>query len=577
MKKLLVTMALVVAFFTLTAASAGAVVNDTVKVGLRYGSSALFSANLQNEVGSGYEFGWFDEDREFVSVGWTEEEKISMTAAGTIYMPGDGTYSSEDGESEIGAWHIQLDETFDDYDEALEVAEDYDDSYVAYIDEEYVVRVGSFTSKKKANAELEDLGEDGSAVESGGLGVIVTVTGTDRIIFEFECEDLNLGVMPQGSKKKPAETWFKGYKYKGGFEYVRPTDDPLLRVINVVDIEDYVKGVVPYEMGIDWPMAAMEAQAVCARTVAARTTKHLSLYGFDVCATTDCQVYNGTNRATDDSDEAVDNTEGECMYYDGQLIEAVYHASNGGATEDAAVVWGGVRPYLVGKMDPYEELVDIPNYEWSVTYTAEQLTWILTEKGYSVGDIVDVYISEYSDMANVAAVTFVDEDGYKLTFTGDNARTIFYSSTFNKSVRSLRFVIEGGSGSSERPAISGGDKKNNAVYVNSKSNKLTALEGLVAIAAGGKKAELEGDSWYALTADGKEEIELGSSSVKKSSKTTTSASKHISGSFTIHGIGNGHNVGMSQYGARAMAEDGYDYDEILEFYYTDIDIRTLRD
>ena len=45
-------------------------------------SSEEFSANLQNEVGSGYEFGWFDEDREFVSVGWTEEEKISMTAAG---------------------------------------------------------------------------------------------------------------------------------------------------------------------------------------------------------------------------------------------------------------------------------------------------------------------------------------------------------------------------------------------------------------------------------------------------------------------------------------------------------------
>jgi len=302
----------------------------------------------------------------------------------------------------------------------------------------------------------------------------------------------------------------------------------------------------------------------------------LSLYGFDVCATTDCQVYNGTNRATDDSDEAVDNTEGECMYHDSELIEAVYHSSNGGATEDAEVVWGGRRDYLVGKVDPYEELIDIPNYEWSVTYTAEQLTWILTEKGYSVGDIEDVYISEYSDMANVAAVTFVDEDGYKLTFTGDNARTIFYSSTFNKSVRSLRYVIEGGSGSSERPAIStgGSGSKNNAVYVNSKSNKLTALEGLVAIASGGKD-ELEGDSFYAITADGKEEIELGSASVRRS--TATSAAKRVSGSFTIVGIGSGHNVGMSQYGARAMAEDGYDYDEILEFYYTDIDIRLLRD
>ena len=94
----------------------------------------------------------------------------------------------------------------------------------------------------------------------------------------------------------------------------------------------------------------------------------------------------------------------------------------------------------------------------------------------------------------------------------------------------------------------------------------------MAIASGGKE-ELEGDSWYASTADGKEEIELSSASVKRSSKTTTSASKRISGSFTIVGAGNGHNVGMSQYGARAMAEDGYDYDEILKFYFTGIKIR----
>ena len=344
----------------------------------------------------------------------------------------------------------------------------------------------------------------------------------------------------------------------------------------MVDLEDYVKGVLPYEMSGSWPLAALEAQAVCVRTVACRTTKHLSLYGFDVCNGTDCQVYNGTNSATDSTDEAVDNTEGECMYYDGELIEAVYHSSNGGATEDAEVVWGGVRPYLTGKADPYEELIDIPNYEWSVTYTADQLTWILAEKGFGMGSIVDVYISEYSDMGNVAAVTFVDDDGYKMTFHGDNARSIFYSSTFSKSVRSLRYVIEGGSGSSERPAISGGSggKQDGAVYVNSKSNKLTTLEGLVAIASGGRD-ELEEDGWYAITADGKEEIELGSSGVKRS--TATSAAKRVSGSFTIVGVGNGHNVGMSQYGARAMAEDGYDYDEILEFYYTDIDIRLLRD
>ena len=64
MKKLLLTVMLVVTFFALSAVPASAVVNDTVKVGLRYGSSALFSANLENAVGSGYEFGYYDADEE---------------------------------------------------------------------------------------------------------------------------------------------------------------------------------------------------------------------------------------------------------------------------------------------------------------------------------------------------------------------------------------------------------------------------------------------------------------------------------------------------------------------------------
>ena len=91
MKKLLVTAAVVVTFFALPAASAGAVVDGVIKVGLRYGSSAMFSANLENDVGSGYDFGYYDGSRQFQSLGWTEETAISMTAAGTVYVNGDGT------------------------------------------------------------------------------------------------------------------------------------------------------------------------------------------------------------------------------------------------------------------------------------------------------------------------------------------------------------------------------------------------------------------------------------------------------------------------------------------------------
>ena len=93
MKKQLLTALFVVTFFACASVSASAVENDLVKVGLRYGSSALFSANLENAQGSGYSFGYFDEDRNFEPLLETDETTISMTAAGDIYMSQSGSYS----------------------------------------------------------------------------------------------------------------------------------------------------------------------------------------------------------------------------------------------------------------------------------------------------------------------------------------------------------------------------------------------------------------------------------------------------------------------------------------------------
>lgn len=555
MKKLLLTAMFVVTFFALSAVSASAVVNDTVKVGLRYGSSALFSANLENAEGSGYEFGYFDEDREFQALGQTKETAISMTAAGDIYMDGSGTYSTDmpsGGFRHMGAWHVEIG-GFRDFDEAEDAARDYDNAYPAWIDWEYVVRVGCYESRSEAEDAADDLGE-GDAVKSSSTGVMVTVTRTTEVLFEFDCSGiLNLGVLPS-ARKGTAITWFKGYKYAGGFEYARVTGGNL-SVINVVDLEDYVKGVLPYEMGGGWPMEALQAQAVCARTYACRTDKHMG-YDFDMCATTDCQVYNGVNTATAATDEAVENTEGECLYYGRELIqEPVYHSSDGGATEDGYYVWGTETPYLKGVEDRYEAKTSIPNYSWSVTYTAEELTWILQQKGYGVGTVKNVYVSEYTPMGNVYKVTF-EHTGGTLTVKGDVCRTIFYSSTYNKSVKSLRFSINGGG-----PSSTG-----SGVYVNGSDSQLSGLDGVSVISGGGKITELGGDTVSVISSS-------GTSTVTASGGTAAKPTSSKKGNFTITGTGNGHNVGMSQYGAKAMAEEGYDYIDILEFYYTDIDIR----
>lgn len=462
MKKRVMMACLVVTFFVLSAASAAAVENGVIKVGLRYGSSVLDAANLENAVGEGYAFGYFDRGRQFVPLEETGERTITMSPSG---------------------WGT----------------------------------------------------------------IQVTVTGTDRVLYESDGD--SLGVMPLGFGEEPV-TWFKGYRYTGGFEYTLSGGG--VQVVNVTDLENYVKGVVPYEMSGDWPLAALEAQAVCARTYACRDSKHLSAYGFDVCSGTDCQVYNGVSLATARSSQAVDNTAGLRLYYGGYLVQdAVYHSSNGGATEDAKNIWGTDKGYLKGKTDPYESKTSIPNYSWTVTYTADELSWILDQKGYRVGQVQDVYISAVTPAGNVSAVTFVGSAGTK-TVTGETCRTIFYSSTYGKSVKSQRFQINGQGGGG-----SGG------LFVNDPATPLASLNGAAVLSGSGVQTTLRGETASAITSTGIVSVTAGSA---------RTPSRSAGGSFTITGTGNGHNVGLSQYGAKAMAELGYSYEEILQFYYTDVTI-----
>lgn len=462
MKKRVMMACLVVIFFVLSAASAAAVENGVIKVGLRYGSSALDAANLENAVGEGYAFGYFDRGRQFVP--------------------------------------------------------------------------------------LEETGERAITMSPSGWGTIqVTVTGTDQVLYESDGD--SLGVMPLGFGEEPV-TWFKGYRYTGGFEYTLSGGG--VQVVNVTDLENYVKGVVPYEMSGDWPLAALEAQAVCARTYACRDSKHLGTYGFDVCSGTDCQVYNGVSLATARSSQAVDNTAGLRLYYGGYLVQdAVYHSSNGGATEDAKNVWGTEKGYLKGKTDPYESKTSIPNYSWTVTYTADELSWILDQKGYRVGQVQDVYISAVTPAGNVSAVTFVGSAVTK-TVTGETCRTIFYSSTYGKSVKSQRFQINGQGGGG-----SGG------LFVNDPATPLASLDGAAVLSGSGVQTTLRGEAASAITSTGIVSVTAGGA---------RTPSRSAGGSFTITGTGNGHNVGLSQYGAKAMAELGYSYEEILQFYYTDVTI-----
>ena len=526
--------------------SAQAVDNDMLKVGIKYGEDAMFSANLQNyndsAAGLGYTMGYFDSGRVYVPLGpGTSEYKVTVTVDNGSFYASGSAYAQ--GSGGVGGWHLQLQQTFGTYDEAAAYAEKYDGAFIAYLTDVYAVRVGQYYAQDEADAALANWGGEDAVqtVAPSRTGVVVTVTGTNRVLFYFDCGGArSLAIMPQSISGEKPVTWFRGYRYYGGFEYQRAAGGNI-SVINVVNIEDYVKGSVPWEIGSDKPLEAIKAQAVAARTYAASRTIHRS-QGFDVCATDHCQVYQGVASSNATIDRAVDETAGVYVHYNGRYAETLYYSSNGGASEDAKNVWGNEVGYLKGKADPYEALIAsrIPNYNWTASFTKSELQTRLAARGISVGAVQNVYVSEFTPNGNVYALTFVGSAGTRTVYR-EACRTTL-------GLRSMRFTVGGAS--------------NASYYVNGANSSVNGVRGVYTISGGGTVSQYNGaaEETYVITS-------AGTSKLQK--ETPASSSDKI----TFTGSGWGHNVGMSQWGASAMAEQGYDYRDILQFYYTGVTIQ----
>ena len=207
--------------------------NTMLKVGLKYGTNALFTARLQNYndtlSGSGYEFGYYDADRSFVPLAVTDEQRITVTVDSNAYVSGGVCYETRptNYSTILGAYHIELLTAFGSYEEALSVAQSYPKGFVAYIDGEYRVRVGnhaSYDESARVLSETDVLAYGAQIVTPSSTGVVVSVTDTDTVLFEFDCSGLrSLGVRPRSVSGEKTVTWFSGYRYYGGFEYQRTT------------------------------------------------------------------------------------------------------------------------------------------------------------------------------------------------------------------------------------------------------------------------------------------------------------------------------------------------------------------
>jgi len=397
----------------------------------------------------------------------------------------------------------------------------------------------------------------GSAANS----ITVVVMDTNNVLFEFTRGDFggnfDFGVMPRPIAYGNPETWFRGNRYNGGFEYIRQTDGNLT-IVNVVELEDYIKGVVPYEMVPTWPIEALKAQAVTARTFVLRRINFYRTQGFDVCRTEHCQVYRGRERANENTDRAVRETAGVVVTVDGQLVGTYYASSNGGASENSENVWVTAYSHLRGVIDPFEAQVAhrIPGYHWEITFTPAQITQRLRDRGFNVSTIVSMEVSQYSPTGNVIAVTMRDNNGTSWTFRrrGDLINAL--------GVRTQRFDI-GNRRWDGAPATGGG------IYVNS-GNRIGQQPSYHAIRGDGTVVTIPSGSMYAVNEAGVVERITPAPSGQAAA---TNCNGMINGVFTIRGTGNGHNVGMSQWGAYAMARyHNKSYVDIIQFYFRGVTV-----
>jgi len=240
----------------------------------------------------------------------------------------------------------------------------------------------------------------------------------------------------------PPDTLIKVDKnnYRGNIE-IRRTDKDGLLVINELDVEDYLKGVLNEEISAKWHPESLKAQAVVARTYALyqKEKRKVNLYHLE--ATTADQVYGGARREDERTNKAVEDTSGIVLTYDGRLAKAFYHSASGGITEDVVNVWGGEgESYLKPIRCDFDK--DAPNYQWEVDMDKADIETALSRNGIKIADISDIEIVSFTSSKRVSELYITHRNGVEKISGVDFRRIIGYDT-----IKSVLFRIKENGGS----------------------------------------------------------------------------------------------------------------------------------
>ncbi len=345
-------------------------------------------------------------------------------------------------------------------------------------------------------------------------------------------------------------------KYKGMIELRAAKNPQKFNIINVVDLDSYLNGVVPNEMPVSFGLEALKAQAIAAKNYV--TNAKIS-QNYDVVDSTASQVYYGSNSYRDISNQAIKETKGIYALYNDKPISALYYSTSSGISDDWDDVFNGgakssLHPYLKAKYEtttkPLVSEKDVrefltgkngfdtnsPKHRWSYEWTRSELEGVL-HNNLQQQSRLGLVEPKYDGDVKLSGLKEI-----KIT-----KRT--------QSAKALEMLIVADSGEykvKKEIAIRRVLKKNNAMLPS---------------------------STFFVEAIGEEEL-------NQNTKTNTESFGAIKlfdklfdekypKSFKVVGGGFGHGVGMSQFGAYNLAKNGKKYPEILKFYYTGISLSTI--
>jgi stage II sporulation protein D len=374
-------------------------------------------------------------------------------------------------------------------------------------------------------------GPDGSGFEAT-LQMAAQPTAVSQVLPLAE-----LWLTPRREGGSEALTVLQERAYRGRLQLT--SREGGLRAINHVALETYLASVVGSEMPASWPLNALSAQAVAARTYALAQRRPAA--PFDLKATVASQVYGGVATETPSTRAAVERTRGQVLMHGGSLINAVFHSSSGGSTENSGEMWSRQLPYLVSVPD-YDQTS--PVFRWETSFDPLQLRRAFRE----TDGVQSIEVLETSSTGRIRRARILGPAGsLEISGTELRQRLGLRSTLASFRLQPLPASAAPDATPAARPRLA----------------PPPLPEGEWADPASGAPMAA---------------VPSGGESTSPVASATAAAAAARPASLPVllvSGRGFGHGVGMSQWGALAMAQQGRDYRQILSHYYRGAELRSL--